>query len=188
MSKLELISYFGFLVCDCIFEVRWLLHPNRKFLERENLIFFGTAQCTLRNWHKIFSSFALESDTKKVVIVSREKPASFKLCLLIRSKFKVWRTSCFPPAFEFWTVAEVGNDVVKGAKIQISEFMLKNVLQKQIHNLAPFSTSLPTSAEECQKFKITLPHFEIENVNTIECNFFCNRLVWNHNLEVNTLN
>ena len=34
---------------------------------------------------------------------------------------------------------------------------------KQIHNLAPFSTSLPTSAEECQKFKISPPHFEIEN-------------------------
>ena len=35
---------------------------------------------------------------------------------------------------------------------------------KQIHNLAPFSTSLPTSAEECKKFKIIPPHFEIENV------------------------
>ena len=35
---------------------------------------------------------------------------------------------------------------------------------KQIHNLAPFSTSLPTSAEECQKFKISPPHFKIENV------------------------
>ena len=30
--------------------------------------------------------------------------------------------------------------------------------------MAPFSTSLPTSAEECQKFKISPPHFEIKNV------------------------
>ena len=35
---------------------------------------------------------------------------------------------------------------------------------KQIHNLVPFSTSLPTWAEECQKIKISPPHFEIENV------------------------
>ena len=36
---------------------------------------------------------------------------------------------------------------------------------KQIRNLVPFSTSLSTSAEECQKFKISLPHIEIENVS-----------------------
>ena len=49
---------------------------------------------------------------------------------------------------------------------------------KQIRNLAPFSTSLPTSAEECQIFKISLPHFEIENFcvylkakNLIECHY-----------------
>ena len=40
---------------------------------------------------------------------------------------------------------------------------------KQIRNLAPFSTSLSTSAEECKKFKISPPHFENENVTvTIE--------------------
>ena len=34
--------------------------------------------------------------------------------------------------------------------------------------MAPFSTSLPTSAEECKKFKISPPHFEIENVNLMK--------------------
>ena len=37
-----------------------------------------------------------------------------------------------------------------------------------IDPLAPFSTSLPTSAEECQKFKISLPYFEIENVSILK--------------------
>ena len=84
-------------------------------------------------------------------------------------RIKVWRTNCFPPAFEFWTTAEVVNDVVKGAKIQITlNVYAQNCGSNQIHNLAPFSTSLPTSAEECQKFKISPPHFEIENVSRQE--------------------
>ena len=77
----------------------------------------------------------------------------------------MWRTNCFPPAFEFLTTAEVVNDVVKGTKIQISlNVYAQKCGSKQIRNLAPFSTSLQTSAEECQKFKISPPHFEIENV------------------------
>ena len=77
----------------------------------------------------------------------------------------MWKTNSFPPAFEFWTTAEVVNDVVKGAKIQISlNVYAQKFGSKQIHNLVPFSTSLPTSVEEFQKFKISLPHFEIENV------------------------
>ena len=40
--------------------------------------------------------------------------------ILTLFSFKVRRTSCYPPAFEFWTAAEVVNDVVKGTKIQIS--------------------------------------------------------------------
>ena len=80
---------------------------------------------------------------------------------------KVWQTNCFPPVFEFWTTAEVVNDVVKGAKIQISlNVYAQKCGSKQIRNLAPFSASLPTSAEECQKFKISPPHFEIENVKS----------------------
>ena len=71
-------------------------------------------------------------------------------------------SNCFPPAFEFWTTAEAANDVVKGAKIQIPlNVYAQKRGSKQIRNLAPFSTSLPTSAEECQKFKISPPHFEI---------------------------
>ena len=67
-------------------------------------------------------------------------------------RIKVWRTNCFPPAFEFWITAEVVNDEVKGAKIQISlNVYAQKCGSKQIHNLSPFSTSLPTSAEECQK-------------------------------------
>ena len=76
-------------------------------------------------------------------------------------RIKVWRTNCFLPAFEFSTTVEVVNNVVKGAKIQISlNVYAPKCGSKQIRNLAPFSTSLPTSAEECQKFKISLPHFE----------------------------
>ena len=63
-------------------------------------------------------------------------------------------------------MAEVVNDVVKGTKIKISlNVYAQKCGSKQIRNLAPFSTSLPTSAEECQKFKISPPHFEIENVS-----------------------
>ena len=77
----------------------------------------------------------------------------------------MWRTNCFPPAFEFRTAAEVVYDVVKGAKIQIYlNVYAQKCGSKTIRNLAPFSASLPTSAEECQKLKISLPHFEIENV------------------------
>ena len=55
--------------------------------------------------------------------------------------------------------------MIKGAKIQISlNVYAQKCGSKQIHNLVPFSTSLPTSAEECQKFLISVPHFEIENV------------------------
>ena len=80
-------------------------------------------------------------------------------------RIKVWWTNCFPLAFEFSTTAEVVNDVVKDAKTQIFlNVYAQKCGSKQIRNLAPFSTSLPTSAEECQKFKISLPHFEIENV------------------------
>ena len=80
-------------------------------------------------------------------------------------RIKVWQTNCFPPAFEFWTTAEVVNDVVKGAKIQIFlNVYAQKCGAKQIQNLAPFSTSLPTSAEECQKFKISPLHFQIKNV------------------------
>ena len=94
-------------------------------------------------------------------------------------RIKVWQTNCFPPAFEFWTTAEVVKDVVKDAKIQITlNVYAQNCGSNQIHNLAPFSTSLPTSAEECQKFKICPPHFEIENVSNqallphfLLCNF-----------------
>ena len=78
--------------------------------------------------------------------------------------------NCFPPASEFWTTAEVVNtcNVVKGAKIQISlNVYAKKCGSKQICNLAPFSTSLPTWAEECKKFKISPPHFEIENVSMV---------------------
>ena len=84
-------------------------------------------------------------------------------------RIKVLRTDCFPPAFEFWTTAKAVNDEVKGAKIQISlNVCAQKCGSKQIHNLAPFSTSLPSSAEECQNFKISLPHFEIENVSMID--------------------
>ena len=51
------------------------------------------------------------------------------------------------PEFEFWTTAEVVNDVVKGAKIQISlNVSAQKCGSKQIRNLAPFSTSLTASA------------------------------------------
>ena len=89
-------------------------------------------------------------------------------------RIKVWRTNCFPPAFEFWTTAEVVNNVVKGAKIQISlNVYVQKCGWKQIRNLVPFSISLPTSAEEYQKFKISLPHFEIDNVrrNRSDCKY-----------------
>ena len=47
------------------------------------------------------------------------------------------------------TTAEVVNDVVKCAKIQIAlNVYAQKFGSKQIRNLAPFSTSLPTSAEE----------------------------------------
>ena len=42
--------------------------------------------------------------------------SKYKILTLLR--IKVWRTNCFPPVFEFWTTAEVVNNV--GAKIQIS--------------------------------------------------------------------
>ena len=90
--------------------------------------------------------------------------SKYKILTLLR--IKVWRTNCFPPVFEFWTTAEVVNNVVKGAKIQISlNVYAQKCGSKQIRNFAPFSTSLPTSAEECQKFKISRRHFEIENVS-----------------------
>ena len=49
---------------------------------------------------------------------------------------------------------------------------------KQIRNLAPFSTSLPNSAEECQKFKISLPHFEIEIVSLNRFDFLSGSMSW----------
>ena len=62
--------------------------------------------------------------------------------------------------------------IVKGAKIQISlNVYAQKYGSKQTRNLAPFSTSFPTSAEECQKFKISPLHFEIENVNLHEKKF-----------------
>ena len=56
----------------------------------------------------------------------------------------MWWTNCFPSAFEFCTTAKDVNDVVKGAKIQISlNVYTQKCGSKQIHNLVPFSTSLP---------------------------------------------
>ena len=60
-------------------------------------------------------------------------------------------------------------------KIQISlNVYAQKCGSKQVRNLAPFSASLPTSAEECQKFKISPPHFEIENVSFFESYLYIN--------------
>ena len=100
--------------------------------------------------------FAHRRDSFIVKVPTEEIFSLYRLTLL---RIKVWQTNCFPPAFEFWTTAEVVNEVVKGAKIQISlNVYAQKCSSKQICNLAPFSTSLPTSAEECQKFKISPPH------------------------------
>ena len=114
-------------------------------------VFFGSLSMCIHG--------AVSFTRYKIIVCSGDR----KFWKLLR--IKVWRTNCFPPAFEFWTTAEVINDVVKGAKIQISlNVYVKKCGSKQIHNLTPFSTSLPTSAEECQKFKNSPRHFEIENV------------------------
>ena len=71
----------------------------------------------------------------------------FKICKkwlsLTLLRIKVWRTSCFPPAFEFWTSAEVGNDVVKGAKIQISLKTSVQLLWKFNSKYAAFYIIIP---------------------------------------------
>ena len=73
--------------------------------------------------------------------------------------------SCFPPAFEIWTAAEVVNDYVKGRNFLITFWRSDVYIQNKFLYLAPFPTLFTTSAATFQNIWISPPHFEIENVN-----------------------
>ena len=66
----------------------------------------------------------------------------------------MWPSNCLPPGFEIWTTAEVGNDVVKSAKIQICLENITSVVVKSNLKIPAFYIIIANFRWRCAKFQI----------------------------------
>ena len=113
-------------------------------MKRENLIFFGTMQCTLRNWHKIFSSFALETDAKKKVLRRIRERGLFPTLFyynIIQNLFKFCPT--------FFCIRLSMKPQLGSGQIQ---WNLASTVVLKINSILPINNKLLYEVNKCFKF------------------------------------